>query len=180
MLNGKLMGWCNGPELRMHLIALRRNHDINRDTSFYIDDQYLYVDASPSRLLRPLLIVNYETQRLVIDEKSISDLDPYNLIEMGAMEKISAWEEQNLVVAPDYDTLQNGLNVGKKYTHCEISGRAALGIAADAIPYMQHNQAPRNMYQCLWKEELVIMSNGEKKKIKDIKIGDSMIGRAHI
>ena len=37
-----------------------------------------------------------------------------------------------------------------------------------------HN-SPRNTYQCIWKEEQVLMGDGSLKKIKDIQIGDEVI-----
>jgi len=224
MLNGKPMGWCHGGKLRELLIKFRRAGEIYYDTSFYLDNQFLYIDSSPSRLLSPVLIVDQETQKLVIDVKQIKDLTPENLILEGAMEYISAWEEHNLKIAMDIEHLyqplekvnklrnelkqtkfelskyveQYGINESKEYlllvdniellnqrlsvydnakpfTHCEMSGRAALGVAADMIPFMQHNQAPRNIYQCLWKEEPVLMANGERKPIKDVKVGDEVV-----
>lgn len=224
MLNGKPEGWCQGEILRNLVLKFRRAGDLYYDTSLHLDRQFLYIDGSPSRLLSPVLIVDYDTQKLVIDLKNITDFTPQNLINEGAMEYISAWEEQNLKIAMDVDhlynrherleTLKENLrmarlkfeeyieNVGKNtsneyltledqvtllthllkaydnnkpFTHCEMSGRAALGVAADMIPFMQHNQAPRNIYQCLWKEELVLMADGSRKPIKDVKIGDEVI-----
>lgn len=35
-----------------------------------------------------------------------------------------------------------------QYTHCELDPSAIFGIAASAIPLPDHNQAPRNVYQC--------------------------------
>lgn len=225
MLNGKPMGWCNAKELREILIKYRRAGEIYYDSSFYIDSQFLYIDSSPSRLLSPVLIVDPETQRLVIDVKELKDLTPENLILQGAMEYISAWEEHNLKIAMDIEHLydpqarilrltnelkeakaelskyieEHGVNEESKdylllqdnvamqehqlskfdnvkpFTHCEMSGRAALGVSADMIPFMQHNQAPRNIYQCLWKEETVLMTNGERKPIKDVKVGDEVV-----
>ncbi|HSW76914.1 MAG TPA: hypothetical protein VLG50_07700 [Candidatus Saccharimonadales bacterium] len=190
MLNGKYIGWCNGEELRSKLITLRRQGSIYYDTSFYIDSQFLYIDASPSRLISPVLIVDEKSQRLILDMKDIQDLNPENLIQQGAMEYISAWEEKNLKIAEDVEHLLkrkhllDGLNQdelslfllkNKPYTHCEISGRAALGVAADSIPFMTYNQPARNVFQCLWKETPVLMSDGSRKKIKDIMIGDEVI-----
>jgi DNA-directed RNA polymerase II subunit RPB2 len=34
------------------------------------------------------------------------------------------------------------------YTHCEIHPSAIFGVLASCIPYPEHNQAPRNTYQC--------------------------------
>ncbi len=224
MLNSKYLGWCNGPATRALLIEARRRGDIYYDTSLFIDDQFLWIDASPSRLLAPVLIVDEESQKLILDIKEITDLRPENLIKEGAMEYISAWEEQNLKIAMDiehlynrkekqdqliknlnkarlnlqsyvdnhgdemtaeYDLLidtvallqlqKNKFESNKPFTHCELSGRAALGVASDMIPFMQHNQAPRNIYQCLWEEEPVLMADGSRKMIKDVQIGDQVV-----
>ena len=34
------------------------------------------------------------------------------------------------------------------YTHCEIHPSTILGLLASCIPYPDHNQSPRNTYQC--------------------------------
>ena len=35
-----------------------------------------------------------------------------------------------------------------RYTHCELDPNALMGVAASVIPLPDHNQAPRNTYQC--------------------------------
>ena len=50
-----------------------------------------------------------------------------------------------------------------------------LGVMASIIPFPDHSQAPRNCYQCLDPETLVLMADNTKKAIKDIKIGDSVV-----
>lgn len=35
-----------------------------------------------------------------------------------------------------------------KYTHCEIHPSTIFGVVASCIPYPDHNQSPRNTYQC--------------------------------
>jgi DNA-directed RNA polymerase beta subunit len=35
-----------------------------------------------------------------------------------------------------------------QYTHCEIHPSTIFGVLASCIPYPEHNQAPRNTYQC--------------------------------
>jgi len=61
------------------------------------------------------------------------------------------------------------------YTHCEIHPCTLLGILGSCVPFPDYNQAPRNTYQCLDPNELVYMADGSKKKIGEIKIGDSVI-----
>jgi len=39
---------------------------------------------------------------------------------------------------------------------------------ASCIPFPEHNQSPRNCYQCLDVNELVLMADGSKKKIADV------------
>lgn len=36
-----------------------------------------------------------------------------------------------------------------RYTHAEIHPSTIMGILASRIPFPDHNQAPRNTYQCL-------------------------------
>jgi len=61
------------------------------------------------------------------------------------------------------------------YTHCEIHPSLMNGILAVNIPFSDHNQSPRNCYQCLWEESAVLMAEGGWKRIKDVKEGDYVI-----
>jgi len=36
----------------------------------------------------------------------------------------------------------------KRYTHCEINPSTIFGVLASCIPFPDHNQSPRNTYQC--------------------------------
>ena len=40
------------------------------------------------------------------------------------------------------------LSDNKKYTHCEIHPSTIFGILASCVPFPEHNQSPRNTYQC--------------------------------
>jgi DNA-directed RNA polymerase beta subunit len=35
-----------------------------------------------------------------------------------------------------------------RYTHCEIHPSTIFGVLASCIPFPEHNQSPRNTYQC--------------------------------
>jgi hypothetical protein len=61
------------------------------------------------------------------------------------------------------------------YTHCEIHPSTIFGVLASCIPFPEHNQAPRNTYQCLGVDELVWMADGTRKAIKDVVVGDSVL-----
>ena len=62
-----------------------------------------------------------------------------------------------------------------KYSHCEIHTSTIFGVLASCIPFPDHNQAPRNTYQCLHPSEQVWMSNGSKKAIGEISVGESVL-----
>lgn len=61
-----------------------------------------------------------------------------------------------------------------RYTHCEIHPATVLGVAAHSVVFSHHNPAARNTFQCLWEETPVLMNDDTYKKIKDVKIGDSI------
>jgi len=62
-----------------------------------------------------------------------------------------------------------------KYTHCEINPMMQKGVVAQMIPFSNHNQSPRNCYQCLDATETVLMANGKFKCISDIVINDHVV-----
>ena len=62
-----------------------------------------------------------------------------------------------------------------RYTHCEIHPVLMLGIVGGLIPYSDHNPAPRNCYQCLHRDELVLMADQTYRCIAEIKIGDQVV-----
>ena len=39
-------------------------------------------------------------------------------------------------------------NLSFQYTHCEIHPSTIFGVVASCVPFPDHNQAPRNTYQC--------------------------------
>ena len=43
------------------------------------------------------------------------------------------------------------------YTHCEIHPSMILGVCASIIPFPDHNQSPRNVYQRYFKQQCGVM-----------------------
>jgi DNA-directed RNA polymerase beta subunit len=87
-------------------------------------------------------------------------------------------EEQSfsmIAMKPDDVVKKADSNYIYKYTHCEIHPSTIFGILASCIPFPEHNQSPRNTYQCIDMNEMVYMSNGKKMAIKDVKIGDNVV-----
>jgi DNA-directed RNA polymerase beta subunit len=94
ILNGRLLGWCSGRDLRDKLVA-RRRRGIHKDIMVVLDpDGILWIDSGDQRPTRPLLVVNEETGHLVIDEKDLWGKDFGDLLSEGAIEYIDAWEQE--------------------------------------------------------------------------------------
>ena len=101
-----------------------------------------------------------------------------NNYEEGFIEYLDSDELNNSMIAINHQELYKGIkgtSCPPLYTHCEIHPSVMNGILGVNIPFSDHNQSPRNCYQCLNQNETVLMSNGTYKKIKDIIIGDKVI-----
>jgi len=113
MVNGKFLGWCDGEAVRKFLIEKRRNTELQHDMSVVKEGDWIYVDISPSRLVRPLLIVN-EAQKLLIDVKGLrngSYLAPVSqMLSNGVMEYLSPWEQEYIKLATSPEVIQRRLD----------------------------------------------------------------------
>lgn len=94
IINGYFLGFCKGSELRDYLVTKRRRGEIYRDVSiiYVIKDRVLYVLTEWGRPLAPFLVVNPETNKLVIDEENLWSSDFNTLIRRGAIEYMNPWE----------------------------------------------------------------------------------------
>jgi len=96
----------------------------------------------------------------------------------GVMEYLDTNETENALIGMTYADLLSTHDTDTyfvKYTHCEIHPMMMLGVIAAMIPFSNQCQAPRVCYQCLSKDELVVMADGSRKKIGEIQVGESVI-----
>ena len=68
-------------------------------------------------------------------------------MEQGCIEYLDAQEEETAFIAMTVEQLQNNADSTKTYTHSEIHPSMILGVCASVIPFPDHNQSPRNVYQ---------------------------------
>jgi len=135
------------------------------------------------RMTRPLLRV--KGGRAIITRDIIDQLDKSELswndlltnckLDESVVEYIDPCEQNYAMIAMRAKDSYIIENTRVRYTHCEIHPSTIFGVLASCIPFPEHNQAPRNTYQCLDINETVLLSNGDKIPIKDVKIGDSVI-----
>ena len=109
------------------------------------------------RLTRPVLRVKNNKaivdksiiDKIVAKELSWNDLLTDCKLPESIIEYIDP-EEQNFAMIAmkcKHGYLQD-VNFKFNYTHCEIHPSTIFGVLASCIPYPEHNQAPRNTYQC--------------------------------
>ena len=164
--------------IQNELLTLRRSLAINYEVSisFNKKENELYIVTDAGRTCRPLLIVKNGSLLLKkhhIEEikKGYWDEPPGNawtkLLERGFVEIIDKQEEEHTLIAMFPDDIDTHPNK-HLLTHCELQPALAFGVGVNMIPFPDHNQ-------CIFEDELVFMTNGTLKKIKDVIIGDSVI-----
>ncbi len=148
-LDGCLIGHCTSPnELVAGLREKRRVGEISTEVNVaYFSEEKreeIYVNCDAGRARRPLIIVEDGVPRLQpehIEKINLGEWKWEELAKQGIIEYIDAEEEENVLVAINFD------EISPENTHVEIAPYTILGISASIIPYAEHNQSPRNSYE---------------------------------
>ena len=154
-VNGLWLGVTNRPQdVYRRMRDARRSVDMLQELSIAWDVEEreirLWMDAG--RICRPLFVVirSGEVQRLKISREVVaSTLDGEttwsHLLRDGLVEYLDPAEEEHSMIAMDMIDLREHIDF--PYTHCEIHPSMILGVCASIIPFPDHNQSPRNVYQ---------------------------------
>jgi DNA-directed RNA polymerase II subunit RPB2 len=124
--------------------------------TFNTKSKEIRVCNDAGRLTRPvlrvkdhnLLLTKSYIRRLNAKEISWDDLLTECQTEDAVIEYIDASEQNLSMIAMEPSELISESNFIHKYTHCEIHPSTIFGILASCIPFPEHNQSPRNTYQC--------------------------------
>ena len=144
--NGAPIGQCEDmSELVKILQTARRSRTISSDASIATEDGSLYIWTDSGRVSRPVFVVHSDGD-IGCSQSQLSDLKAGrlrfdDLFSLGVIENLSIYEEENALIALTPDELSIG------HTHCELDPALILGTLASTIPYPDHNQSPRNVYQ---------------------------------
>ena len=163
-VNGDWYGQSFDPKnLMIQLKSLRRNGVINPFISiaWYIQYNEIQIWTDGGRLCRPLFIV--DDNKLVITNeiadqivnnnlmwKDLIKSNKININDNAIIEYADVNESDTLMIAMSNDNLHENSKTNYSYynyTHCEIHPSLMLGVLACNIPFPEHNQAPRNLYQ---------------------------------
>jgi len=159
-VNGCWLGIAKNPmELYKEMKEKKYKGIINIYTSITFDFKLLEIRIcnDGGRLTRPVLRVRDNKaiiDKIVIDklvnkEISWNDLLTNCKLDESVIEYIDP-DEQNfaMIAMKCKDTYLQDITKKFQYTHCEIHPSTIFGVLASCIPYPEHNQAPRNTYQC--------------------------------
>ncbi|AAK39687.1 second-largest subunit of RNA polymerase III (nucleomorph) [Guillardia theta] len=147
-LNQKLIGFHQFPSKFLFCFRnMRRSNLIESSVSIYWDStmKLIWILSDKGRLCRPLYIIENgilksKKKHLKLYSKKIIN---WNILtKFGFIEYIDSNEENNTIIA---DSLKA---INFRSSHLEISEGNILGISASLIPFSDHNQSPRNTYQC--------------------------------
>lgn len=175
MVNGDWIGMSKEPAILVKKMKLaRRMGIINIYTSiaWHTKVSIIMISTDGGRLCRPLyvvenndvLITNETIEKIKKDEIGWNDLLVDTLTEeekekcscgekegkISVIEYVDTEEADTSLFAMMYEDLQKNNQNNDSfgiYTHLEIHPTNMLGVLAQNIPYCDHNQAPRNLFQ---------------------------------
>jgi DNA-directed RNA polymerase beta subunit len=180
IVNGDIIGYHSDPTtLLKNMKNLKLNGGINIYTSIFwkhsLNEMHFCTESG--RCVRPLFVIEDNDVVVKKYDKSIKEkkLGWNQLTMQGAVEYIDVEEANVSMIAMFHKDIIDSDKKNIKYTHLELHPSIILGALAGSIPFSDHNQAPRNTYQCLWEEEPVLMADGTWKKIKDVLVGDQVV-----
>jgi DNA-directed RNA polymerase II subunit RPB2 len=154
-VNGKWFGVSDNPVDLYNDLKLKKSKGIiNIYTSivFNYKEKHIYITNEYGRLLRPLLKV--KDNHLLITKRIVDDIKSSKLswddlllnlnLEEAVIEYVDPEEQSNSMIAFKPHEMAHDY----QYTHCEIHPSTIFGVLASCIPFPEHNQSPRNTYQC--------------------------------
>jgi DNA-directed RNA polymerase beta subunit len=186
IVNGDIVGVHSEPDVfyaKMKDEKLSGAINIYTSIVWNIKEREISICTEGGRCVRPLYVINNDgktnlTKELIEKIKSSETSWKDLLVNTRVIEFLDVEESNTLMIAMKYPDLFKG-NKGSllqiKYTHLEIHPSLILGVLASTIPFSDHNQAPRNTYQSLMLTEPVLMADGTRKAIKDVKVGEEVI-----
>ena len=158
-INGNWVGVTDDPVTLYQMIKDKKYKGIiNVYTSIVFNYRLkeIRVCNDSGRLTRPLLRV--KNNNLLITPQVISGLKNNELgwddllidcnIKESIIEYVDPEEQAWSMIAMKPKVLIEETDMAFKYTHCEIHPSTIFGVLASCIPYPEHNQSPRNTYQC--------------------------------
>ena len=155
-VNGCWIGRVDKPYEFYKFMKLKKYQGIiNIYTSvvFNFQEKEIHICNDAGRITRPvykvkdnkLLFTPEMCDKILKNKFKWDDFLCDHTLDESIIEYIDPHEQNSSLIAVESEKL---IKEGYKYTHCEIHPSTIFGILASCIPFPEHNQSPRNTYQC--------------------------------
>ena len=131
-LDGRLLGYCS-PKLARVVADSLRYFKVEGTNGIPVELEIGYIPNSNGGLY-PGIYLNSRPARLI---------RPVRYLPLDKTDYVGPFEQPFMSIACVEDEVKSG-----ESTHVEIDVRHILSILANQTPFSDHNQSPRNMYQC--------------------------------
>ena len=155
-INGSWIGIARDPEnCYRELKDKKYKGIINIYTSIIFDRDNLEIKlcSDGGRMSRPVLRV--KDNKVIMTSENIEDIDKNKLKWNDLLTSIKLKDSVIEYIDPDEQGFaliamkdKSHCDPRNNYTHCEIHPSIIFGVLASCTPFPDHNQAPRNTYQC--------------------------------
>ncbi|KAG8550317.1 hypothetical protein GDO81_026649 [Engystomops pustulosus] len=133
ILDGAMVGWVE-KEFAPSLVNTLRTLKVNRERGVEPWNEFVLIPMTGKASLYPGLYIFTTPCRMVRPVRNLAE---------GKEELIGTLEQLFLNVAIYESDIVPGVT-----THQELFPHSMISVVANFIPYSDHNQSPRNMYQC--------------------------------
>jgi hypothetical protein len=166
-INGAMIGLAINPsELYNELLNYKKSCMFSNQVSFYYDDddREVRIFCDHGRFIRPVLTV-YDNKLSL--KKEHLHMTWSELLENDIVRYIDSNEVEFSLIAMKPDDLVTYKQ--SEYNYCEIHPSAMLGVCSAVIPYPEHNQSPRLVYQAsMVKQALGVYSLAFKERFDTV------------
>lgn len=144
-LNEVFVGTCdNAAKFVENFKKQRREGKLDSALNIFHDGDLgvVYIEGSPGRVRRPLVIVDNGVSRLtdsVVQKLSVGEMSFDDLITNGIIEYLDSLEEENAYVAMSSEELT------VEHTHLEISPLLMFGLNTGTVPFSDYDEPSRLM-----------------------------------
>jgi len=157
-VNGNWIGFSEkdcAEKLHNRLKKMKQTCNINPDTEIIINhtDKQLRVSTDYGRLMRPAFIVKNQKLKVskYLEKIRNGDLKWMDLLKLGIVEMIGSEEQDQEYNIANYPSeLKNN-----DFQYCSIHPSLGFGVGTSTVPFLNHNQAPRNSYQAAMSKQAI-------------------------
>ena len=166
-INGILVGFTyDADKFYDELKNYRKMCIFSSQVSFYYDedDKEIRLLCDHGRFIRPVLTV--KDNKLCLTKEHLN-MTWSELVENDIIRYIDSNEVEHSLIAMNPEDLQKFSQ--SQYDYCEIHPSSMMGVCSAVIPYPEHNQSPRLVYQSsMVKQALGVYSLAFKERFDTI------------